>query len=41
VPHELRRYRLTLEGWRSKLRPAVEVEGLDRCLEMFGLPAEG
>jgi RimJ/RimL family protein N-acetyltransferase len=41
VARELRRYRLTLEGWRSKLRPAVEVEGLEGCREMFGLPGEG
>ena len=39
VPRELRRYRLTLEGWRSKPRPAVEVEGLEGCLELFGVPA--
>jgi RimJ/RimL family protein N-acetyltransferase len=40
VAREHVRYRLTLEGWRSKPRPAVEVEGLEACLELFGLPAE-
>jgi RimJ/RimL family protein N-acetyltransferase len=39
VAREHVRYRLTLEGWRSRPRPAVEVEGLDGCREMFGLPA--
>jgi RimJ/RimL family protein N-acetyltransferase len=37
IPGELRRYRLTLEGWRSRPRPKVEVEGLAGCLDMFGL----
>jgi RimJ/RimL family protein N-acetyltransferase len=32
------RYRLTLEGWRSRPRPKVEVEGLEGCLDLFGLP---
>jgi RimJ/RimL family protein N-acetyltransferase len=40
VPRDLRRYRLTLEGWRSKPRPAVEVEGLEGCLDLFGVPPE-
>jgi RimJ/RimL family protein N-acetyltransferase len=39
VAREHVRYRLTLEGWRSKPRPQVDVEGLDGCREMFGLPA--
>jgi RimJ/RimL family protein N-acetyltransferase len=34
---ELRLYRLTLEGWRSRPRPKVEVEGLVGCMELFGL----
>jgi RimJ/RimL family protein N-acetyltransferase len=34
------RYRLTLEGWRSKPRPVVEIDGLAACLDMFGLPAK-
>jgi RimJ/RimL family protein N-acetyltransferase len=36
-PRDLRRYRLTLEGWRSRPRPKVEVEGLAGCLDLFGL----
>jgi RimJ/RimL family protein N-acetyltransferase len=39
VAREHVRYRLTLEGWRSKPRPPVVVEGLEGCREMFGLPA--
>ena len=31
------RYRLTLERWRSQPRPEVEVEGLEGCLDLFGL----
>jgi RimJ/RimL family protein N-acetyltransferase len=34
--HQL--FRLTLEGWRAKPRPKVDVEGLDGCLDLFGLP---
>ncbi len=34
---EVRRYRLTLEGWRSRPRPRVEVDGLEDCLDLFGL----
>jgi RimJ/RimL family protein N-acetyltransferase len=41
VARELQRYRLTLEGWRSKPRPNVEVDGLEGCLELFGVPAAG
>jgi RimJ/RimL family protein N-acetyltransferase len=37
VAREHVRYRLTLEGWRSKPRPQVDVEGLDGCREIFGL----
>lgn len=37
VAREHVRYRLTLDGWRSKPRPIVEVEGLEGCREMFGL----
>jgi RimJ/RimL family protein N-acetyltransferase len=38
VARDLRRYRLTLEGWRSKPRPTVGVEGLEGCLDLFGSP---
>jgi RimJ/RimL family protein N-acetyltransferase len=37
VAREHRMYRLTLEGWRSRPRPRVEVEGLNCCLDLFGL----
>ena len=33
---ELRRYRLTVEGWRSRPRAHVEVDGLEGCMELFG-----
>lgn len=36
---ETQRFRLTLEGWRSRPRPEVTVEGLDGCLALFGLEA--
>ena len=35
-PREAQRFRMTLEGWRSRPRPEVVVEGLEGCLEMFG-----
>ena len=36
------RYRITREAWRSRERPRVQVEGLERCGQLFGLdgPAE-
>lgn len=38
VARQTQRFRLTLDGWRSRRRPEVEVEGLDACLDMFGVP---
>lgn len=38
VPRETQRFRLTLEGWRSRARPEVSVQGLETALHMFGLP---
>jgi RimJ/RimL family protein N-acetyltransferase len=32
------RFRMTVADWRSRPRPAVEVDGLDACVEMFGIP---
>jgi RimJ/RimL family protein N-acetyltransferase len=37
IPGETRKFRLTLEGWRSRERPVVEVEGLELCRELFGV----
>ena len=39
VARETQRFRMTLEGWRSKPRGPVAFDGLDECLAMFG--AEG
>ncbi len=36
VPRLARRYRLTVEQWRSRPRPPVTIEGLDACRELFG-----
>ena len=38
-PRETQRFRLTLDGWRSRPRPVVLVEGLDACRELFGVSA--
>lgn len=38
---ETQRFRLTAEGWRARPRPAVVVEGLERCLALFGLDQPG
>jgi RimJ/RimL family protein N-acetyltransferase len=38
---EAQRFRMTVEGWRSRPRPAVAVEGLDGCLDLFGVPTPG
>jgi RimJ/RimL family protein N-acetyltransferase len=35
-PIEAEGFRMTLEGWRARERPAVEVEGVEACLELFG-----
>ena len=39
VSRETQRFRMTLEMWRSRPRPAVEVEGLEACRELFGVPS--
>jgi hypothetical protein len=34
---------MTLEDWRARPRPRVEIAGLEACLELFGaarIPAE-
>jgi RimJ/RimL family protein N-acetyltransferase len=35
-PRTTQRFRMTVEGWRSRPRPAVTIEGLDDCRELFG-----
>jgi RimJ/RimL family protein N-acetyltransferase len=37
VARETQRFRMSLEDWRGRPRPAVKVEGLEPCLELFGL----
>ena len=37
VSRETQRFRMTEEAWRSRPRPPIEIEGLDACLEMFGI----
>jgi RimJ/RimL family protein N-acetyltransferase len=34
---ELIRYRMTLDQWRAQPRPAIDVSGLERALELFGV----
>lgn len=41
VARDHQRFRMTLAGWRARARPAVEVEGLEACLELFGLASPG
>ena len=31
------RFRMNVEGWRARPRPALAIEGLDACLELFGV----
>jgi len=41
VARETQRFRITLEGWRARPRPPLEIEGLDACLDLFGVePAD-
>ncbi len=39
VARDSQRFRMTAEVWRSRERPAIEIEGLDACRDMFGLEA--
>jgi RimJ/RimL family protein N-acetyltransferase len=36
VLRETQRFRMTLERWRSRPRPPIEIDGLDACRDMFG-----
>jgi len=40
VPRETQRFRMTVDDWRARPRPVVEVEGLEDCLDLFGLAQE-
>jgi RimJ/RimL family protein N-acetyltransferase len=37
VPRQTQLFRMTADGWRSRPRPDVLVEGLDGCRAMFGI----
>jgi RimJ/RimL family protein N-acetyltransferase len=37
VPRPTQLFRMSFEGWRSRPRPEVRVEGFDACRSMFGL----
>ena len=37
VPRDTERFRMTLSDWRGRLRPAVSIEGLNGCRELFGV----
>ena len=39
IRRETQRFRMKLDDWRGRSRPAVAVEGLEACLELFGLPS--
>lgn len=41
TPRETQRFRMTLEDWRARPRPEVAVDGLEGCLELFGIAAAG
>ena len=34
---ETQRFRMSLDDWRARPRPVVKAEGVDACLELFGL----
>ncbi len=36
VARETQRFRMTVDDWRSQPRPALTIEGLEACREMFG-----
>jgi RimJ/RimL family protein N-acetyltransferase len=29
-------FRMTVDGWRSRPRPQLAIDGLERCLDLFG-----
>jgi RimJ/RimL family protein N-acetyltransferase len=37
VARETQRFRMSVEGWRARPRPPVEIGGLDACRDMFGI----
>ena len=39
VPRPTQNFRMTIEGWRGRSRPLVTVDGLSRCLDLFGVAA--
>lgn len=36
VARETQQFRMTVDDWRSRPRPPVEIDGLDACRELFG-----
>ena len=36
IARVIQRFRMTAEGWRSRPRPALAIEGLDGILDLFG-----
>ncbi|MGZ6340150.1 MAG: GNAT family N-acetyltransferase, partial [Candidatus Limnocylindrales bacterium] len=36
IARETQRFRMTAEAWRSRPRPALTIEGLEACRELFG-----
>jgi RimJ/RimL family protein N-acetyltransferase len=36
IPRDTQRFRMTRADWAARARPAVSIEGLDGCLELFG-----
>ena len=41
IARQTQNFRMTDEVWRSRPRPALTIEGLDACLDMFGVEREG
>ncbi len=37
IPRETQRFRMTVEAWRSRPRPMIDIDGLDACLDLFGV----
>jgi RimJ/RimL family protein N-acetyltransferase len=36
VAREMQRFRMTVDDWRSRPRPPVEIDGLEACRQLFG-----
>jgi RimJ/RimL family protein N-acetyltransferase len=37
IARETQLFRMSVDGWRSRPRPTVAIDGLDACRDLFGI----